>query len=98
MFSVPRVMLPLAVLALVATGCGDGAGAPTAARSASSTSSTAATPGTAGEPGTSAPTTATASTDVPEALRFTVAGVDGAQVVGADYAGKDVALWFWAPW
>lgn len=24
--------------------------------------------------------------------------VDGATIDGADYAGQDLALWFWAPW
>lgn len=28
----------------------------------------------------------------------TVSTVDGGELVGADLAGKDVALWFWAPW
>jgi hypothetical protein len=35
---------------------------------------------------------------VPEALDFTAPGIDGGQVVGAEYAGQAVALWFWAPW
>ena len=31
-------------------------------------------------------------------LDFTLPGVDGPEVRGADYAGKALALWFWAPW
>jgi hypothetical protein len=41
--------------------------------------------------------------DAPEAaeaglLDFTAPAVGGGQVAGADYAGRDLALWFWAPW
>ncbi len=35
---------------------------------------------------------------VATALDFTLPGVTGPQVRGADYAGKSLALWFWAPW
>lgn len=35
---------------------------------------------------------------VPDVLDFTAPGVTGGQVVGADYAGDALALWFWAPW
>lgn len=31
-------------------------------------------------------------------LDFSAPAVGGGQVVGADYAGRDLALWFWAPW
>lgn len=31
-------------------------------------------------------------------LDFTLPAVGGGQIVGAELAGKDVALWFWAPW
>ena len=34
----------------------------------------------------------------PAPLRFEAAGLDGSRVNGAHFAGKDVALWFWAPW
>lgn len=35
---------------------------------------------------------------IPEILNFSAPQLDGDTVDGADYAGKDVALWFWAPW
>ncbi len=35
---------------------------------------------------------------VPEFLDFTAPDLDGSQIVGADYAGQDLVLWFWAPW
>jgi len=31
-------------------------------------------------------------------LDFTAPAVDGSTVRGADYAGRALAIWFWAPW
>lgn len=31
-------------------------------------------------------------------LDVTLPAVDGGQVVGAELAGRHLALWFWAPW
>jgi hypothetical protein len=31
-------------------------------------------------------------------LRFEAPNLTGGVIRGVDYAGKDVALWFWAPW
>ncbi|MEX2619227.1 MAG: hypothetical protein WD250_03310 [Egibacteraceae bacterium] len=33
-----------------------------------------------------------------EGLDVTLPAVGGGQVVGAELAGRDLALWFWAPW
>jgi hypothetical protein len=35
---------------------------------------------------------------VPEALDWVAPDLRGGDVVGADLAGQDVVLWFWAPW
>lgn len=35
---------------------------------------------------------------VPEFLAFEAPDVRGGQVVGSDYAGQDLVIWFWAPW
>jgi len=35
---------------------------------------------------------------VPEVLDFTAPSLGGGSVNGSDYVGKDVAIWFWAPW
>ena len=43
-------------------------------------------------------TQGSASATVADALDFTLPGVIGAPIRGADYAGKSLALWFWAPW
>jgi hypothetical protein len=35
---------------------------------------------------------------VPEILDFGAPLVGGGRLEGADYAGRELALWFWAPW
>lgn len=50
-------------------------------------------------PATTAPTATDApAAAVPQALDFTAPAVAGGQVVGAEFVGEAVALWFWAPW
>jgi ABC-type glycerol-3-phosphate transport system substrate-binding protein len=41
-------------------------------------------------------TTQTAATD--DELDFVAPDVRGGQVVGADFAGQAMVIWFWAPW
>ena len=36
--------------------------------------------------------------DTPDILRFRAPALAGGVLHGSDYAGTDVALWFWAPW
>jgi hypothetical protein len=31
-------------------------------------------------------------------LDFTAPALGGGEIVGSDYAGRDLAIWFWAPW
>jgi hypothetical protein len=55
------------------------------------------------EPGTSAsdgtpPSTSTSPGGVVEILDFTAPLLGGGTLRGSDYTGKDVAIWFWAPW
>jgi hypothetical protein len=33
-----------------------------------------------------------------EVLRFTAPRLGGGTLDGEDYSGRDVAIWFWAPW
>ena len=55
--------------------------------------------GPAPAPSAPAPTGANPGADqAPAPLRFEATGLDGSTVKGANFAGKDVALWFWAPW
>ena len=48
----------------------------------------------------SAPTASSeaAAGDLPQNLAFTADLVGGGQLEGGDLAGRDVVLWFWAPW
>jgi hypothetical protein len=39
-----------------------------------------------------------ASSDAAELLDFTAPLVGGGTVQGAELAGRDLAIWFWAPW
>jgi hypothetical protein len=43
------------------------------------------------------PTAPTSAVQVPEALQFIAPLVGGGTFDGAEYAGRTVALWFWAP-
>ena len=35
---------------------------------------------------------------VPAALAWSVDRIGGGQIDGGDLAGRDIVLWFWAPW
>ena len=89
----------LAGVGLVACGGDD---EPTATAADTSTSeATAAPDATDQSAATTAPTSATAGTDpveVPEFLDFVAPDVRGGQVTGAELAGQDLVIWFWAPW
>lgn len=91
----PRLLAAIAVVALLAGGCGDGAKEPS---STAERAGPASPPAAANSPTTAAPSPGAGQAAVPELLRFTAAGVDGGQVDGSAFAGRDVALWFWAPW
>jgi hypothetical protein len=58
----------------------------------------------AGDPTTRPTATATApapagpATAVPTGLDFSLPGVTGGTVDGAELAGRHLVLWFWAPW
>jgi hypothetical protein len=45
-----------------------------------------------------AATSETPSSAMAEVLDFTAPQLGGGTLEGADYAGKDTAIWFWAPW
>jgi hypothetical protein len=51
--------------------------------------------------GSGTPTSLPAISEAPEPakiLRFEAPNLAGRVIRGAEYAGKDVAMWFWAPW
>lgn len=43
-------------------------------------------------------TPAATAPGIPEVLAFSATTIDGRTVQGADYAGQDLLVWFWAPW
>lgn len=45
-----------------------------------------------------APAASEQGTGVPQALAWDAELVGGGQLSGGDLAGRDVVLWFWAPW
>jgi hypothetical protein len=56
-----------------------------------------------GVPGTSGPAagpgaSTEAAAEVPAALDWSVDRLGGGQISGGDLAGRNVVLWFWAPW
>lgn len=36
--------------------------------------------------------------EVPQELRFSAPALSGGTIEGAEYAGRDLVIWFWAPW
>lgn len=80
--------LPGALVALVI------AGACSSAPSTTPTSAPTVTSGVTPSP----PASSGAAQAVPAVLDFTAPQLGGGTVEGADYAGKDTAIWFWAPW
>lgn len=47
---------------------------------------------------TAPPTADTPTSAMAEVLDFSAPKLGGGTVEGTDYAGKDTAIWFWAPW
>lgn len=59
-----------------------------------------AAPGTSPSPASSPQPTIEppGGSEVPRELRFTAPALGGGTIDGADYAGSDLVIWFWAPW
>jgi hypothetical protein len=79
-----RVRAPALILLLVAAAC---ARAPVDERPPAAAGSPSSTSRSQGAPPEAA-----------KVLRFEAPRLGGGVLRGADYAGKDVAIWFWAPW
>ena len=81
-----RTTAAASLLLLVAAACGSAPPPPEGPPARSET------------PG-SPPTTSVSPEPRPaEILNFEAANLAGGVIRGAEYAGKDVAFWFWAPW
>ena len=99
-----RLLAALSCVAVLGAACGGAGGegqdaAAPATGSPSGSEATSAAPSTS--PSAMAPSPAPSSADgqVPEAFAFRAPALDGSgPVVGANYAGRDVVLWMWAPW
>ena len=85
-------MLLLLVVGAFVAGCGGSATVDTTVEGSST--------GSAGSAGTvrSEPVGTDGPSAGPAAPFGTVTLVDGTSLDGAEYAGDDLALWFWAPW
>jgi hypothetical protein len=83
-----RSVLAAAALVLVAASCTGDTPAPSRTEPPATTPSGrgASAPPTAGSP---APA---------EVLGFTAPRLGGGTIEGTEFAGRDVAFWFWAPW
>jgi hypothetical protein len=90
----PRRLLPLltVLVAVLVAGC---MGEPQQEVAVEESAAASDPPPPASEP-SAGPTPA----ETPELgpLDFSVPAVGGGQINGADLAGRDVLLWFWAPW
>jgi hypothetical protein len=84
----------LAALLAACTGSGpdDRSGADAAPGAGTATTATTATVAPREDPGAGPDATALGPFD------FVADAVGGGQVVGADFAGSETVVWFWAPW
>jgi hypothetical protein len=57
-----------------------------------------ATAGCASSGGTEAESSPRVDGGITDVLRFSAPKLGGGSIEGEDYSGRDVALWFWAPW
>jgi hypothetical protein len=83
-----RSVLAVAALVLLAAACTGDTPGPSRTEPAATTPS---------EGGASASPTAGGPAPA-EVLRFTAPRLGGGTIGGAEFAGRDVAFWFWAPW
>ena len=92
----PALVLP-ALLMLVAAACASGG--PDDATGARPGSSTVASP-TPHDPSPTGQGGGAGGSDRPvaEVLRFSAPRLGGGTIEGVEFAGNDVAFWFWAPW
>jgi hypothetical protein len=90
----------LAALLLLAAACtsAGGEGAEDTPVSPPAVSTTSPPPSESPEPGDEGEGAQSGGEPTPEVLRFSAPKLGGGTVEGADHSGRDVAIWFWAPW
>ncbi|MCP3937413.1 MAG: hypothetical protein GY708_18830 [Actinomycetia bacterium] len=87
-----RSALSLAVVALLGAACGSSSTTDKTSQDATSSQAAAATaPSTQGNPESAAETR-------PAVLALARETLDGSQLAVDQFSGKDVLIWFWAPW
>jgi len=87
---VPRHLVPLTiVLVALAASCAEPAGGPASMRGPSGPAAEATSP---------SPSATGPQAEVPAELRFTAPRLGGGTIRGSAYAGRDLVMWFWAPW
>lgn len=80
-------------LTLLAAACADGAG-----RDAAPMPPATATSPTLASPSPTLEESPEAAPRVPRELRFRAPALSGGQIRGREFAGRDLVIWFWAPW
>lgn len=86
-------ILATAILGLILTSCASSA--PDPAPGPAATAESPSPPSGPSPQPTDAPGGGPA---VPRELRFSAPALGGGEIDGADYAGSDLVIWFWAPW
>ena len=89
-----RTLVVVLSLAFVAAACGGEPASTTDPGSGDSSTS----PGGGSSQARPATPSPTGAAQIPEILEFEAPLLGGGTLRGVDYAGKDVAFWFWAPW
>ena len=82
---VPLWVLAAGALVFVATSC-------------SASSGGMASPPSPTTPTILSPQPSTPAGQLPRELAFTAPRLSGGTIRGATYAGRDLVVWFWAPW
>ena len=94
----PALTVAAVTLVLALAGCADGGSSTLSPAGTETTPAAGASAPTDDPPATPTTAGAGAAPVVPELLDFVAQDTEGQEVLGADLAGKDVVLWFWAPW
>jgi hypothetical protein len=87
-----RALLGLLCVTLLAGACSSETSEPSGAEPAAGQGSTPAADAT------TPPATDRSTPPAAPVLAFTAPRLGGGTIEGADFAGRDVAFWFWAPW
>lgn len=88
----------IAAMALLAASCAAGPEETAQPGPTPVSPTTDPSPEPTGPPEVESPEPEPEETVAPRELRFTAPRLGGGEIRGVEYAGRDVAIWFWAPW